>query len=213
MPFFYHWVNTTQAHLDCDEKLLDLCEKTETPFLRFWESERPFVVLGKSNSAETETNEATCDVNQIPILRRCSGGGTVLQGKGCLNYAVILPISFSPHLATISDTTKWIMSVHQNAFSKDLDNIEVKGISDLTWEGKKFSGNAQRRLRKAILFHGTFLYNFDIQTISDTLKFPTRFPEYRGQTPHQDFVTNIPLKRDRIITLIQASWKHAGLAS
>ena len=213
MPVFFHWSNQTEAHLHLDEHLLSLCEKTEIPFLRFWESQTPFVVLGKSNKAESEVHVALCKRDGIEILTRCSGGGTVMQGQGCLNYALVLPISFSSHLETITQTTNWIMSVHRKAIAGALTDVEVKGISDLTWKGKKFSGNAQRRLRNAILFHGTFLYNFDCKNLETYLKFPTRFPDYRNQKSHLDFVDNIPLSKETIYSLIQEEWKLNGLAS
>src|ERR1039458_3609667 len=81
-------------NLACDEALLDWCESgTGAECLRFWESPEPFVVVGYANKVETEVNVAACEARKIPILRRCSGGGTVAQGPGCLNYALILPIT------------------------------------------------------------------------------------------------------------------------
>ena len=73
-------------NLACDEALLDWCESGDgVECLRFWESPEPFVVVGYANKVETEVNVAACEARKIPILRRCSGGGTVVQGPGCLN--------------------------------------------------------------------------------------------------------------------------------
>ena len=129
--------------------------------LRFWEADRYFVVLGRSKKIEDDVFLEACQNDHIPIVRRCSGGGTVLQGPGCLNYAIIQPISSNTD--TIQKTNATVMKQHADVFSRTLSSpISVSGITDLTCDQRKFSGNAQRRLKYAFLFHGTFLYHFDI---------------------------------------------------
>src|SRR5262245_40949097 len=84
---------TAAENLACDEALLDLCEDHGADeILRFWEPRNYFVVLGYGNKAAAEVDLEACAAEKIPVLRRCSGGGTVLQGPGCLNYALILRI-------------------------------------------------------------------------------------------------------------------------
>src|SRR4029077_18373734 len=84
---------TPAENLACDEALLDQCEAGQGEgVLRFWEPPGLFVVVGYANPVATEVNAAACREHGIPIFRRCSGGGTVLQGPGCLNYALILKI-------------------------------------------------------------------------------------------------------------------------
>src|SRR5271167_3895963 len=81
-------------NLGCDEALLDWREENGgEEILRFWESPETFVVAGYANKIATEVNVAACKAKGIPIFRRCSGGGTVLQGAGCFNYALILRIA------------------------------------------------------------------------------------------------------------------------
>src|SRR5258708_2951393 len=86
-------------NLACDEALLDVSENSEDPgFLRFWESPSHFVVLGYGKHLQSEVFREACAEAGIPILRRCSGGGTVLQGPGSFNYTLILPINHAPEL-------------------------------------------------------------------------------------------------------------------
>ncbi|MEI9961799.1 MAG: hypothetical protein WDM76_11890 [Limisphaerales bacterium] len=81
-------------NLACDEALLDWCEENPNEeILRFWESPENFIVVGYANKIATEVNIPACKSKKIPIFRRCSGGGTVVQGPGCLNYALILRIA------------------------------------------------------------------------------------------------------------------------
>ncbi|HTN71202.1 MAG TPA: lipoate--protein ligase family protein, partial [Methylomirabilota bacterium] len=66
-------------NLACDEALLELCEQKEAEgILRIWEPQTYFVVLGYSNKLATEVNVEACAERGMPVLRRFSGGGTVL---------------------------------------------------------------------------------------------------------------------------------------
>src|SRR6476661_8339047 len=80
-------------NLALDEALLEDLEENEShPVLRLWESDRHFVVLGRSSSLTEDVHLDACEQHAIPVLRRASGGGIVLQGPGCLSYAVVLPL-------------------------------------------------------------------------------------------------------------------------
>src|SRR5881296_1169350 len=80
-------------NLACDEVLLELAEREDTgELLRFWEAVHYFVVVGYSNKVRAEVNLPFCELNTIPVLRRCTGGGTVLQGPGSFNYSLVLRI-------------------------------------------------------------------------------------------------------------------------
>ena len=82
---------TPKENLACDESLLEACEnESGGETLRVWSPKDYFVVLGYSNRIEEEVHTAFCEKNKLPVLRRVSGGGTVLQGPGCLNYSLIL---------------------------------------------------------------------------------------------------------------------------
>lgn len=196
-------------NLACDEALLEECENSDSPgFLRFWESPAHFVVLGYGKHLESEVFRDVCAQESIPILRRCSGGGTVLQGPGCLNYALVLPISSSPELGTISGANCSIMKRIRNAVGSTTDlPVEIKGFTDLVTSGRKFSGNSQRRKRLCLLFHGAFLLKFDLGLIARTLRLPAQQPEYRAGRTHNDFLTNLPVDGERVQEAIREEWK------
>ena len=196
-----------EENLSIDLRLLkNLEEKSGAPTLRFWESNSYFVVLGSSNKAEIECNLDTCKTDKIPILKRCSGGGTVLQGPGCLNYALILDINSHNELKQIKSSNDYIMHKNKNALSSRLPKLEVKGYTDLSLNKIKVSGNAQRRLKNSILFHGTFLYNFELTLIEKYLAHPSREPDYRQNRSHKDFIQNIKLNANEIKTAMINEW-------
>ena len=198
-------------NLACDEALLDLCEEEGLETLRLWESSDTFVVVGYGNSVAREVLVGACQHRGIPILRRCSGGGTVVQGPGCLNYNLTLRIDTDPALHSVSGTNRFIMERHRAAMEKLLaTTVSVQGHTDLafledaTWW--KFSGNAQRRRRSSLVFHGTILHRFDLPVIDHLLGFPSAQPDYRGDRRHSEFVRNIPAPAAQIREALCAAW-------
>ena len=96
--------STPQENILFDDVLLELAEQQKAPeTLRFWESDQLFIVLGKTSKIEDDVFINLVRKDKIPILRRSSGGGTVLQGKGCLNFSLILSKNYHPALQTIKN--------------------------------------------------------------------------------------------------------------
>ena len=58
--------------------------------LRFWESPSTFIVLGRIGREQEDIDFVTTQKDNVPVFRRTSGGGTVVQGRGCLNYTLVL---------------------------------------------------------------------------------------------------------------------------
>lgn len=204
-------LSTPAENLACDEALLDDCEASGGPgLLRFWESPGPFIVLGYANRVHEEIDLDGCRQAGVPIHRRCTGGGTVLQGPGCLNYSLVLPIRDVPGEGTITGTNRFVMQRNADALSQVLgQTVEVSGHTDLALGDRKFSGNAQRRRRDWFLFHGTFLVGMDLVLMGRLLKPPPRQPDYRRQRSHGDFVINLPATREAITAALIVEW-HAA---
>jgi lipoate-protein ligase A len=201
---------TPAENIAADEALLDLCESGSTDeVLRFWESGTPFVVVGYGNHVDVEVNRRACEKEGVPILRRCSGGGAVVQGPGCLNYSLLLNIDRHPELASITAANCHIMKRNAAVLWKLLgQEVLVEGYTDLALDGKKFSGNAQRRKRTHLLFHGTFLLaEFDLALMSRYLKHPSREPEYRDTRTHDDFVAKLSLKAEPVKSALREEWR------
>lgn len=194
--------------LACDEVLIDLCkEGYDHEILRFWEPSQYFVVLGYSSKIKDDVDLLFCRENGIPVIRRCSGGGTVLQGPGCLNYSLILKMANSPPLKTIIDTYSFVMTRHKEAVQAILNKkVEIQGRSDLALGLRKFSGNAQLRKRKFLLFHGTFLLEFDISLIEKILRMPSKQPQYRDNRSHKDFLTNLNIPSRIMKQALKEAW-------
>lgn len=196
-----------EENLALDEALLDeLEENGGNPVLRFWESDRLFVVLGRASSLSDDVHLAACQQDAVPVLRRASGGGTVLVGPGCLCYSFVIPLTLHPDLRSIRGTNQLILERLAKALHRWQPAIAFQGISDLAIENFKISGNAQRRTRHAVLFHGTLLHGLQAGVIARYLKHPKRRPDYRGDREHGSFLMTVHVPPHHIKQAIAAAW-------
>ncbi len=196
-----------EENLALDEALLIQSETqsgTHRELLRFWESPTYFVVVGVAGKIDQEIHREACERDQIPFFRRASGGGTVLQGPGCINYSLVLDLEKREGLY---DVTKGYRAILDRLIDGlNVPGLEREGISDLTLNHIKFSGCAQKRKRRTLLHHGTILYNFDLDKISIYQQEPLKQPDYRQQRSHSEFVCNLELPLSQIKSSIAGAW-------
>lgn len=202
---------TPAEQLATDEAILDRCEAGrggET--LLFWEPRETFVVVGYANKVAAEVNIAACEKASVPIYRRCSGGGTIVQMPGGLNYSLILRIEENSPTRNISSANQFIMERNRDAMQSATGHrpsaISVRGHTDLCVGDLKFAGNSQRRRKNHLLFHGTLLLNCDLSRIGELLRMPSLEPDYRASRPHEEFVTNLGLPVETVKTALANAW-------
>jgi lipoate-protein ligase A len=198
-----------RRNLACDENLGDCCEAADGgEVLRLWEPVDYFVVVGYSNRVRAEVNVAACAARGIPILRRFSGGGAVLQGPGCLNYTLALRNERPGSFGDIGHSYHRVLDRHRELFAKlTSERVEIQGTSDLAIAGWKFSGNSQHRKQRTTVFHGTFLLNFDLSLIGICLPMPSRQPAYRQGRSHESFLKNLSIDPARVKQALKEAWR------
>ena len=185
-------LNSPEQNLALDECLLaEVDQNLRAPLLRLWELPSHAVVLGRSCSAEIDVNEQACRKLNIPVLKRCSGGGTVVLGPGCLVYSFFLPVDRQRF--SIRDGIGHVLGIVEAAVREAGVESTHAGTSDLATKNYKFSGNSQKWSRHAVLHHGTILYSADLELIGQLLRQPQRQPEYRRDRQHAEFIQNLPV--------------------
>jgi lipoate-protein ligase A len=198
---------TLAENVALDEALLLAAESgAGGEILRFWDWPAPAIVLGSGGRFADDVDEAACSADDVPIVRRASGGGTVLLGRGCLIYTLVVSYERDPELTDIRRSYRFILGRIASALAENVGPIEQAGISDLVLAGRKFSGTAQQRKRSYLLHHGTLLYDMDLTLIPRYLRDPPRQPEYRAGRPHLAFVTNLSLPREEIQQRLRHIW-------
>ena len=143
-------------------------------------------MLGAGGSVAIDVNVAACEADGVPILRRASGGGTVLLGPGCLCFSLVLSYDSRAGLDDIRASNRYVLGRVSRTLCGRSSPRSIEGTSDLAVDGVKFSGNAQQRKRRHFLHHGTLLCGFDLaldrevpQRARATARLPPR-PPARG---------------------------------
>jgi lipoate-protein ligase A len=198
-------------NLALDEALLLAAEDgTGGEVLRLWESPTYAVVVGSGGSVGHDVDEEACREDGVPVLRRASGGGTVVIGPGCLCFTVVMGYDRAPGLREIAPSARYVLGWVADALRPVVPGASVEGISDLAAEGRKFGGNAQQRKRRHFLHHGTLLCGFDLDRVSRYLHPPERQPDYRRRRPHAEFVANLVADVATVRRLLIDGWEPAG---
>ena len=193
-------------HLAADAALLSGVDETGSgETLRFWETREPAVIVGALGVIRREVHEDACRADNVPILRRPSGGGAVVVAEGCLNYSLVLSLDARPELRQVS--TSYRLILNRIVYALGLPGLAMQGQSDLAFGDRKVSGNAQRRGRRALLHQGTLLWEFNARLLERYLREPERQPAYRSRRPHCDFVANVPLQPALIRAAIAHAWR------
>ena len=103
----------------------------------------PSVIIGKHQSAHREVNTKFVFENNIPVIRRISGGGTVFHDRGNLNFTFIRQSEAGKQV----DFRKYTQPVIDFLSSIGVD-AKFEGKNDLRVDGLKISGNAEHVYRE-----------------------------------------------------------------
>lgn len=141
-----------------------LVKTLEEPCFMLWQN-TPSVIMGKHQNPLKEVNLAYLNENQIPVIRRISGGGTVYHDLGNLNYSFI-DMGKADSLVNFAKYSQPVLDLLQNLGV----NAQLVGKSDLKIENRKFSGNASHVYRNKVLHHGTLLFNTDLEVLNESIK-------------------------------------------
>lgn len=202
-----------QDHLALDEAMLLAAESGEMgDSVRVWQFSRHVAIAGRSTRIAEEIDADFCRGQGIAIMRRCSGGASVLGGPGCLMYSVVLSLDGHGDLRRIDVAHQYVMGRVLDALRRQLPDASLQGICDLTWQNRKCSGNSLRVARRHLLYHGTLLYDFDVALIGRCLTFAPRQPDYRRGREHHDFVTNVPIDVARFTVDLCTAFEVSGRA-
>ena len=171
--------------------------------LRFWEPADYALVLGASCRLTEDVHVDACRADGVPILRRTSGGGTVVVGPGTLNVSVILPESAAPGLSAVDKAHRYVLDWIAESIRQVGVPVKLEGRGDLVLGDRKCGGSAQRRLKRWFMVHCSILYDFPLERIDRYLAIPRRQPEYRQGRDHRDFLSNLGLPRSILMEAIR----------
>lgn len=141
-----------------------LLNKKEGDYLLLWQNDNA-VIIGRNQNAEEEIDRAFIESHGIKVVRRITGGGAVYHDLGNLNYSFITDCSAFDQQSLAAFTEPVVRALRGMGL-----NAGASGRNDITVDGRKVSGTAQRVQGGRILFHGTLLFDSDPEMIAGALR-------------------------------------------
>jgi len=211
-------LETVEENLALDEALLEEAHEglATAPVVRTWMADKPVVVVGSSSRVEEEVDLDACAAVGAQIVRRPSGGLTVVLGPGCLMWSVVdphpegAPAIDAIHARMLDPLCAALVGAGRRVVRRGSSDLVVAAEAG---DERKCSGNALRVRRHGVLYHGTLLDTFDLGLISRVLRHPPREPEYRARRPHAAFLTNLHLGRETLEAVVRQAFATACLRS
>lgn len=127
---------------------------------------QPCIIIGCNQYVEREVNAGFCELHDIPVFRRISGGGAVYHDAGNLNYSFI----FSRKAGTDYLGSEFLMPVKAVLLKMGVETIEGKRKDLWHTSGYKVSGTASHHHAQRVLQHGTILYDVSFHDLTHALK-------------------------------------------
>jgi lipoate-protein ligase A len=196
-------VNDGYYNMAADEVFMDMVSKKESmPILRFYTWNPPAISLGYFQKVRDSIDLDFCRRNNIDVVRRITGGRTVLHQKE-LTYSIILPEDCEFAKGGITETYKKIsigileglkLCGINAEFSPGIVNrtvssacFEASSRYEIVIGSRKLVGSAQTRKKGVLLQHGSIVISFDEQLFAECLgineEFRTQFINgYKSKT-------------------------------
>jgi lipoate---protein ligase len=138
----------------------------------FLSRNRKSVVIGRFQNPWLECKVENLLKDNVPLLRRQSGGGTVYHDFGNTNYSFIVPAEL------------YNLDAHYRVIMKALQQFGITAErterNDLYLAGKKFSGSAFKKSARKVIHHGTLLHHGDTRQLYGYLSGTAVFSDAKG---------------------------------
>lgn len=183
------WLQTAEFNMNEDSALLARCEQgIIPPTMRVYGWSEPSISLGYSQNPDAELDMEHCRELAIPVVRRPTGGRALLHYNE-LTYAVVAPVSLAPFNRGLKATFQAIseallLSLKGLGIFGDINTSKQRSgpvrspacyaslnHCEITVDGKKLIGSAQKRTSKAFLQHGSLVIESDHDLFSSLLRF------------------------------------------
>ncbi len=137
--------------------------------LHFYRRDPPGISVGYFRKVDEDVDVEMVDQNNIIIVRRMTGGGTIFTDKGQLIYSIITNRQLDNG---VEKTFEVVCNAVIDALRKFEIDAKFKPPNDILLNGKKISGSAQVLKKDVVLLHGTMLVGTDLRLMNKVLKRP-----------------------------------------
>jgi lipoate-protein ligase A len=131
-------------------------------------------LVGYHQAVELEIEEDYCREHGIDINRRISGGGSIYMDEGQLGWE-IFALKNTPGIPKrLDDMYRLMCESVVNGLSRMGIDARYRPLNDIEIGGRKISGTGGTEMGNALLYHGTLLTDFNVDTMIACLKLPLK---------------------------------------
>lgn len=147
----------------------------------------PAIVMGISGKQEELIDLTKAQHDNIPIIKRFSGGGTVIVDENTLFVTFICQKELHPFAPYPEPIMKWSETLYRSVFRHPSFCLRE---NDFVFGEKKFGGNAQYIKKDRWLHHTSFLWDYAPERM-EYLLYPKKTPAYRLGRSHEEFLCRL----------------------
>lgn len=148
----------------------------------------PAIVMGISGQVHQLIHQGKLTQSPLPLIRRFSGGGTVIIDENTLFVTLICQtdaLSIHPFPRPLM---QWMA---EEMYRPLFPNLPFQlQENDYALDGRKWGGNAQSIIKGRWLHHSSLLWDYSLDHL-DYLLMPPKMPAYRQGRAHRDFLCRL----------------------
>ena len=151
----------------------------------------PVIVMGISGKPEMLVQLDAVKNARVPVIRRFSGGGTVVVDSGTVFASFVCSRDAVPEKPSFPrELMEWSAKFYEPVFSRLCGNTSPFSLreNDYCLGDTKVGGNAQTLSAGRWVHHTSFLWSFREEHMR-LLTLPSKRPAYRLDRPHSAFLT------------------------
>ncbi|HZK44213.1 MAG TPA: biotin/lipoate A/B protein ligase family protein [Syntrophomonadaceae bacterium] len=150
----------------------------------------PYICLGIHDDLNQEVDLEFCKQNQIPTLRRETGGGVVYLDSKQIFYQLVLRQDNEKLPFRRERFYRTFLEAPIEVYRKLGVPAEYKPPADLVAKGAKCSGNAAGDIGLGVAFVGNILLDFNYNTMANLLRSPNfRYKECLAKSMRNNMTT------------------------
>ncbi|MCR4421746.1 MAG: lipoate--protein ligase family protein [Exilispira sp.] len=216
-----HGENDPFYNMAVDEAIAKMTgENPEFPTLRFYRWNPATLSLGYFQKFKTEIDYEFCKINNIGIVRRITGGRAVLHDDE-ITYSVCIPANNPIYEKNLIESYKLIaealaeglalLNLNPQFNYKKLPDIhsssacfDAPSLYEITVNGKKIIGSAQKRFQNVFLQHGSIPFTIDSEKLFNCFKFPNLETKDRLKNNFKKIATGINMEKEETTSVEKA---------
>lgn len=165
---------TAAENMALDDVILESVSKDMSPnTIRLLRFRPPAVLVGYHQDVEHEVRLEYVKEKNIDVNRRITGGGAIYFDETSIGWEIIAKKGDLPTYRNFTALFETMCKGIINALRRFGISASFRPKNDVEIDGRKISGTGGTEKDDAILFQGTLLVDFDVETMIKALRIPT----------------------------------------